>query len=364
MVAAIKRPHALIEDASIEGSGSQAVKVWLWSVAALVLAMVVVGGATRLTDSGLSITQWRPLLGAIPPLNEADWLAAFEQYKQIPQYKIVNAGMTLEAFKQIYWWEWSHRLLGRLIGAAFAIPFSIFWVRGKLRPGTGAKYLGLLALGGLQGLVGWYMVKSGLSERVLVSPYWLAFHLAMALTIISLLVWLALEEGEPRSVTGEAAPAGVRMLAGLITGMVLVQVILGAFVAGLRAGLVYNTWPTMDGQWFPSDYWIAGQGFWSVFESHAAAQFNHRTFAYLVAGAIVIQAMRVVRLPVDDRVRRTALALLAMVVLQLALGIWALVAHVPLWLGLLHQAGAVILLGLAVAHVHATRRAGIIARGV
>lgn len=362
MAASAKRPAALIDVGT--KPGSRAVAAWLWSVATLVLMMVVVGGATRLTDSGLSITQWKPLLGAIPPLNEADWLAAFEQYKQIPQYKLVNHGMSLSEFKEIYWWEWSHRLLGRVIGLAFAVPFLVFWLMGQLRPGTGLRYLGLLVLGGLQGLVGWYMVKSGLADRVLVSPYWLAFHLAMAFTIISLLVWLALEEGEPRPVTGEAATGLTRVMAAVLVAMTGLQVVLGAFVAGLRAGLIYNTWPTMDGQWFPSDYWLGDVGWLSFFESLAAAQFNHRIFAYAIGAVVLAHVLMLIRLPLDERIRRSAFALLAAVFIQMGLGIWTLLAHVPLYLGLVHQAGAVIVLVIAVVHLHATRRAGLNAMSV
>lgn len=360
MSVAVKRPNALIE--SPGRAGSRAVAVWLWSVAGLVLAMVIVGGATRLTDSGLSITQWKPLLGAIPPLNEADWLSAFEQYKQIPQYKIVNHGMSLDEFKAIYWWEWGHRFLGRIIGLAFAVPFLIFWLTGRLRSGTGAKYLGLLVLGGLQGLVGWYMVKSGLSDRVQVSPYWLAFHLGMAFTIFSLLVWLALEEREPRVVTGEAAPSTVRTVAALLVAAIGLQVLLGAFVAGLRAGLIYNTWPDMNGQWFPSDYWLQGETWRTFFESHAAAQFNHRVMAYVTGALAAVSAMLVLRPPLDERIRRSGFVLGAAVLAQIVLGIWTLIAHVPLHLGLVHQGGALIVLGIAVWHLHATRRAGVTAR--
>ncbi|MEQ1669274.1 MAG: COX15/CtaA family protein, partial [Hyphomicrobium sp.] len=161
---------------------SAAVEVWLWLVAALVLAMIVVGGATRLTDSGLSITEWKPILGAIPPLSEADWLAVFEKYKQIPEYQLVNKGMSLAGFKFIFWWEWSHRFLGRMIGVAFALPLLAFWMLKRLRPGSGLKFLGVLALGGLQGGIGWYMVSSGLADRVDVSQYRLALHLSVAMT--------------------------------------------------------------------------------------------------------------------------------------------------------------------------------------
>src|ERR1700675_2770936 len=174
----------------------RAIRVWLLAVAALVFAMVVVGGATRLTESGLSITEWRPLLGAIPPLNEADWQSAFEKYKAIPEYSIVNAGMSLAEFKFIYWWEWTHRLLGRLIGVAFALPFLAFWIAGRLRPGLPLKLIGILTLGGLQGFIGWYMVRSGLVDRIDVSQYRLALHLLTAFALLALLVWLARDAGD------------------------------------------------------------------------------------------------------------------------------------------------------------------------
>ena len=354
-----KRPPAPVAG---EVAGARAVSLWLSFVAALVFAMVVVGGATRLTESGLSITEWQPLLGAIPPLSEVDWLTAFEKYKQIPQYNIVNEGMSLDAFKAIYWWEWSHRLLGRLIGVAFAIPLVFFWFTGRLKSGTGAKFFGVLALGGVQGVIGWYMVKSGLSDRVDVSQYRLALHLTTALTILGLIVWLALEEwpGEVRAAAQYATP-GIKRMAAVIVALVLIQVVLGAFVAGLKAGLVYNTWPTMDGQWVPSDYWTK-PAYLSFFESHAAAQFNHRLTAYLVGLAALTEVWLVVRMPVDHRVRTTAIVLAFAVFAQMGLGIATLLSHVPLQLGLMHQGGGALVLMLSVVHLHATRRAGTGAR--
>jgi cytochrome c oxidase assembly protein subunit 15 len=340
-----------------EVAGARAVSIWLWFVATLVFVMLVVGGATRLTESGLSITEWQPLLGAIPPLSEADWLTAFEKYKQIPQYHILNQDMSLDAFKAIYWWEWSHRLLGRLIGVAFAVPLVFFWWTGRLKSGTGAKFLGILALGGVQGIIGWYMVKSGLSDRVDVSQYRLALHLTTALAILSLIVWLALEEwpGEVRAAAGHPVTPAVRRMAAFIVALVLLQVVLGAFVAGLKAGLVYNTWPTMDGQWVPSDYWTK-PAYLSFFESHAAAQFNHRLIAYLVGLAALTEVWLVIWNPADRRVRTTAIVLACTAFAQLGLGIATLLSHVPLELGLLHQAGGALVLILAVVHMHATRR--------
>ena len=342
--------------------GSRAVSLWLWFVASLVFAMVVVGGATRLTESGLSITEWQPILGAIPPMSEADWLSAFDKYKQIPQYHALNQDMTLEAFKAIYWWEWSHRLLGRLIGVVFALPLVAFWWTGRLKSGTGAKFLGVLALGGVQGVIGWYMVKSGLVDRIEVSQYRLALHLTTAFAILGLLAWLALEEWPSTArVTGQVATPLIKRVAGVMVGLVLLQVVLGAFVAGLRAGLIYNTWPTMDGRWLPSDYWTT-PAYLSFFESHAAAQFNHRLTAYLVGAVGLIELWLVMRAPVDERILRTAVLLSAAVFAQMGLGIATLLSHVPLELGLLHQGGGALVLVLAVVHLHATRRAGVVLR--
>lgn len=341
--------------------GSRAVETWLWFIASLVFAMVVVGGATRLTGSGLSITDWKPIMGAIPPLSEADWLTAFEKYKEIPQYKIVNAGMTLSEFKGIFWWEWSHRFLGRIIGILFALPLVFFWFRGKLRPGTSTKYAGMLLLGGLQGAIGWYMVASGLSERVSVSQYRLALHLTGALAIFCILVWLALDERRARLGRSHGLVTGfVRGFAPVLIALLFTQVVLGAFVAGLKAGLIYNTWPSMDGQFFPSDYWMPGHGLMSLFESHAAAQFNHRIAAYCVLAACLIQAAAMVRSDVTGAARSSGLLLLLAACAQALSGILTLLFHVPLALGLVHQGGAVIVLGIAIWHLFAVRDARVV----
>ena len=344
-----------------EASGvvpSRAVAVWLWCVAALIFAMVVVGGATRLTESGLSITEWQPLLGAIPPLSEANWLEAFEKYKHIPQYHILNQGMTLDEFKSIYWWEWAHRFLGRFIGVAFAVPFVVFWFLGKLKRGTAPKFLGVLALGGLQGVIGWYMVKSGLADRVDVSQYRLALHLTTAFAILGLVVWLALDEWpKARLLATRSLPSSIGRFAVFMLALVLLQVVLGAFVAGLKAGLVYNTWPLMGDRWFPSDYWTKA-GFLSVFESHAATQFNHRVTAYLVVMLACVQFFLVNRdAEARQLVRMTAGAFAIAALAQMALGIATLLERVPLDLGLMHQAGGAIVFVLAVVHLHAVREA-------
>ena len=277
-------------------------------------------------------------------MHEGDWLAAFEKYKQIPQYSLVNDGMSLEAFKTIYWWEWGHRFLGRFIGVAFALPLLFFWLTGRLKRETAVKFLGILALGGVQGAIGWYMVKSGLSDRVDVSQYRLALHLTTALMILALIVWLALDEwpGAPRAAGRQATPA-IKRMAVLIVALVVTQIVLGAFVAGLKAGLIYNTWPTMDGQWVPSNYWTT-PAYLSFFESHAAAQFNHRIMGYLVGLAVLTELWFVMRSPVDARIRTTAILLVCAVIAQISLGIATLLSHVPIDLALLHQGGGALVL--------------------
>lgn len=336
-----------------------AVRVWLYLVAGLVFLMVVVGGATRLTDSGLSITEWKPILGAIPPLSEADWHAAFEKYRQIPEYHLVNKGMSLEAFKFIYWWEWSHRFLGRFIGVAFALPLAAFWLMGRLRPGLGLRLTGVLALGALQGAMGWFMVKSGLVDRVDVSQYRLAAHLAIAFFIFGLLLWLAFDLEERRTVSAGLAPSrGQTRFAGFIVLLVFVQVMLGALVAGLKAGLAYNTWPLMDGALVPEGLGRLAPWYLNLFENVTTVQFNHRLMAYAVTALVLWQALDLRRKLGGSALAGSATWLAAVVLCQVMLGIWTLLVAVPLWLGLAHQAGAAIVLGLAVRHFHGSVRAG------
>ena len=333
----------------------QTVRAWLWLIAALVLAMITVGGATRLTDSGLSITEWQPILGTIPPLTEAHWQEALEKYRQIPQYQLINKGMSLEEFKFIYWWEWGHRFLGRIIGLAFALPLAVFWFMGALRPGYPMKLLGVLALGGLQGVIGWYMVKSGLVDRVDVSQYRLALHLTVAFVILALVVWLArnlaFPESGPRSKGTQAS-----LLAPLIVAAMFLQVMLGAFVAGLQGGLVYNTWPSMNGAFLPYDLWVIEPWYLNPFENPVMAQFNHRLVAYAIAAMTAIELWRVLRNGAPRPVAQSAILLMAGVLAQAALGIWTLLAAVPIGLGIAHQAVAAVVLIVAVRHLHVVRR--------
>jgi cytochrome c oxidase assembly protein subunit 15 len=354
-VAVFTAPQAASRSAA--AGDDRAVRVWLFTVAALVFAMVVVGGATRLTESGLSITEWQPLLGAIPPLNEADWQAAFEKYQAIPEYSVVNAGMSLSAFKFIYWWEWTHRLLGRLIGVAFALPFLAFWVAGRLRPGMPLKLAGVLALGALQGFIGWYMVKSGLVDRIDVSQYRLALHLLTAFSILSLLVWLALDAGPaPSRVRLRTVTRAEWRFAVLLFVLIFVQAGLGALVAGLKAGHTYNTWPLMDGRLVPQGLGQLAPWYLNIFENVTTVQFDHRMMAYVVVALALWQVMALRRSADDEHLICSAALLAAVLLAQMGIGIATLVLGVPIWMGLAHQAGAAITIGAATLHLHGMAR--------
>lgn len=333
---------------------SRPVAIWLFAVAALVLAMIVVGGATRLTDSGLSITEWKPVTGAVPPLSEQDWQAEFALYQQIPQYKLVNRGMTLDQFKSIYWWEWGHRLLGRLVGAAYAAPLVFFLIRQQIPRRLIWRCGALLVLGGLQGLVGWWMVASGLAGRVSVAPERLAVHLGLAFALLGGLVWTALDAWAGQARQTLPSPWGRRAL--VLTGLIYFQILLGALVAGNDAGFVYNDWPLMNGALIPKDY--AGPGLWATLaHSQGAVQLHHRLMAYLltlVAVALGIGAWRSNYLAGESK--QLALAACAGVGVQVLLGIATLMAGTPLWLGILHQLAAAVVLSLAVAFAWRVRR--------
>lgn len=336
---------------------TRSVRLWLWVVVAMIGAVVVVGGATRLTDSGLSITEWQPLVGVIPPLTQADWEAVFAKYRLIPEYRIVNAGMTLEGFKTIFWWEWGHRFLARAVGVVFAVPLVVFWARGRIPRGWRAALVGLFGLGGLQGALGWYMVKSGLAERVDVSQYRLAAHLGLAFSILGAAAWIAMAMA-PAKVRGPVLATtsiGQRRVAFALLALVFLQVILGAFVAGMRAGLAHNTWPLMDGQWLPAGLGAMSPWWANLFENALTVQFDHRMVAYLIAVMTVVHAWMVGRVSDDPAFVASARLLVLAVLVQIALGIWTLLWHVPLGLGLVHQGFAVVLLLLAVRHARLAR---------
>ena len=315
------------------------VRTWLYVLALMVLAMVVVGGLTRLTESGLSITEWKPITGIVPPLTEADWQAEFEAYKRIPQYQLLNQGMTLEGFKFIFFWEWLHRALGRIIGLVFAVPFLVFLAQRRFTWALAAPLAGLFVLGGLQGALGWWMVTSGLTTLTSVSQYRLAAHLTAALLLLMALVWVARRLTPNRTI----APATDRSAALILLLLVILQIGAGAFVAGLDAGMGYNTWPLMDGALVPQGLG-AMQPWWrNLFENALTVQFVHRTIAYVIV--IYAGALALWRRGAGGWLPRIAV----LVVLQVALGIGTLVLQVPLSLALGHQALAFMLAGAVVA---------------
>ena len=336
---------------------SKPVAVWLFAVAILIVAIVIVGGATRLTGSGLSITQWKPLSGVLPPLSDQAWAAAFDGYRAIPQFRLVNPDMTLEGFKSIYWGEWTHRLLGRLVGVVFAVPFIVFLLTRFIPRRLIWRCTALLLLGGLQGLVGWWMVASGLSVRVSVAPERLATHLGLALFVFCACIWTGLEAWWGRARVGYGLDEKWRVLGFGLPALALVQSLLGALVAGNQAGQAYNDWPLMNHRVFPEDYWLKGQGLWkTLFHSQAAVQFDHRIGAYLLFACAVAFAIGVSRARLPTPVRALAHLLAALVTLQAALGVWTLMSHAPLSLSLTHQVGAVLVLTTATALAWRVRR--------
>ena len=327
------------------------VAIWLFVVALLIALMVVVGGLTRLTGSGLSITEWHPVTGAVPPLSDSAWQAEFAKYQRIPQFRFENPHMDVTAFKAIYWWEWSHRLLGRLLGFAFLLPFLYFAATGAIARADFPRMIGLFALGGLQGFVGWWMVQSGLETRVSVSQYRLAIHLGVALILFGAIVWTALDYWRAPSASLRSAPPPLRRRGKLFPWalafavLVYLQMLLGALVAGLHAGLIYNTWPSMDGRVFP-EHPFFHQPWWVNFgESPGLAQFDHRIGAYIVALSALALWMASRRANVA---RASAHAVLAVTGFQIVLGILTLLNQAPVALAALHQATAVALFASAV----------------
>ena len=330
------------------------VRLWLWLLAAMVFAMVLVGGATRLTESGLSITEWKPITGVLPPLSDVEWAAEFEKYKQIPQYKEMFAGMSLAQYKVIFFWEWGHRLLGRLIGLVFVLPFLFFLFTGRIRGNLIWKLLGLLALGAIQGGIGWWMVKSGLAGRTEVAAERLAIHLLLASLTFVGLIWIALGL---RKKEREPTPKDVRAEASGLVIALLIQIGLGALVAGARAGLTYNTWPLMDGYIVPPvEKLMSLKPAWMNFlENPTMLQFQHRMFAYLVVLLIFGHALKIARSTASKGAGRRSMVLLALALVQVALGVLTLLfvlpaGKIPIHLALAHQGVAFLLLGMAVVH--------------
>ncbi|RUT32559.1 heme A synthase [Arsenicitalea aurantiaca] len=325
------------------------VRIWLYVMAALVLLMVVVGGATRLTESGLSITSWRPISGTLPPLSQADWEAEFEAYKQIPQYTVLNHWMTLDDFKYIFWWEWAHRFLGRVLGFAFAIPFVIFLVQKRFSRDLAAPLTGLFLLGGFQGVLGWWMVSSGLTELTSVSQYRLAAHLTAASLLLIALIWVA-RRLEPHAGT-MVQPGRPRWLTLGLLVLLILQIAMGAFVAGLDAGMGYNTWPLMDGALIPGGLGAMEPLWRNVFENALTVQFIHRMMAYFIVAYLIFMLWRQARAGGLDGVHGWLPRISLLVIAQVGLGIATLLAAVPISLALGHQVLAFMLAGMTVAYI-------------
>jgi cytochrome c oxidase assembly protein subunit 15 len=316
-------------------------------MAVLIAIMVLVGGATRLTESGLSIVEWKPVTGTLPPLTEQQWTEAFEGYKTIPQYRELNAGMSLDEFKTIFWWEWSHRLLGRFIGVAYLLPFLWFLWRGALSADLKRRLWIIFGLGALQGAVGWWMVASGLTQRVEVSQVRLATHLVLALLIYAAIVWTLRRLRERQSVV---ASSRLKITGLVLLALTFVQLYLGALVAGLRAGRVYNTWPEIDGALIPSAARLFFEQPWwrNLFDNTLTVQFEHRMVAYTLFALAVLHAVDAIRSRAGAAIVNGAVALAAVITLQAALGIVTLLHQVPIPLALAHQAVAIVVLTLAI----------------
>lgn len=336
-------------------AGMRQVRAWLIVVAALVVCTLMVGGATRLTESGLSIVEWKPVTGTIPPLTDAAWAKQFEAYKTIPQYREMNRGMSLSEFKTIFWWEWAHRLLGRVIGAVFLLPFLWFLWRGFLSSELKRRLWVIFVLGGAQGAVGWWMVSSGLTERVSVSQYRLAVHFMLALVIFSAIVWTLrrLMHRPPSATPSSPVPLRVKITGRVLLALVFLQLYFGALVAGLRAGRVFNTWPQIDGAFIPTAARLFFEEPWwrNFFDNTLTVQFSHRMIAYTLVVLAIIHAIDAIRSRTNPDVISGAVWIMAMMFVQVVLGILTLLNQVPIDLGLSHQAVAIVVLTLALFQV-------------
>jgi cytochrome c oxidase assembly protein subunit 15 len=350
------RPAAAVP-AQARGTWERRIATWLIVCCALVFAMVVLGGVTRLTRSGLSIVEWQPIMGALPPLTAADWQALFLKYQQTPEYQKVNLGMSLDGFKGIFWLEYFHRLLGRLIGVAFLVPFVYFLWRRALAAPLVLKLGGVFLLGALQGLMGWYMVKSGLVDDPRVSQYRLTAHLVLALAIYAAMLWIALQLlfPAPARAAAQSGSTRVRRLARAVTALVIAMVVTGGFVAGIRAGFAYNTFPLMNGSWVPPEIFLIEPWYLNFFNNMATVQFDHRLAAWLLAFTVPWLWYEAGRAELPARARLLTHFLLAAAAVQIALGIATLLLAVPVALAAAHQAGALVVFTLALTLNHSLR---------
>jgi cytochrome c oxidase assembly protein subunit 15 len=339
---------------SADTSRPREVALWLFVCCVLVFLMVVVGGVTRLTHSGLSITEWQPIVGTVPPLSAADWQSAFAKYQLTPEFRDVNHAMTLAEFKGIFWWEYFHRLLGRLIGAVFLLPFVYFLVRRRVPPGYAKPLAFIFVLGGMQGALGWYMVKSGLVDNPHVSQFRLTAHLGLAVLIFGAMLWTAMSLLDPARARN--LPPGPRRFAFGVASLVFAMILTGGLVAGIRAGFAYNTFPSMNGHWIPPEILSIDPAWRNFFWNMATVQFDHRMIAYALAIVVPLLAWTLHRrADLPTRARIGSRWLLAMIIVQIALGISTLLLVVPVPLAALHQAGAVLVFAFALNVAHAMR---------
>lgn len=334
---------------------NRALALWLLACAALVFAMVVIGGVTRLTRSGLSIVEWEPILGAIPPLTDAQWQEAFEKYQRTPEYRKVNFGMSLAEFKGIYYIEWFHRLFGRLIALVFLGGLAYFWLRRRIPRALAPRLVGIFLLGALQGVLGWYMVMSGLVDEPRVSPYRLTAHLGLAVAIYAAILWTAFSLLYPKAEVAGSVGPGLRRFAWGVTGLVFLMILTGGFVAGTKAGFAFNTFPLMNGRFVPPGIFALTPWWANLFENIATVQFNHRLLAYVLVAVIAAFWWTAQRAGLPPRARRAAHALLGLLALQVTLGITTLLYVVPLGLAAAHQAGALLVFTAALYLAHALR---------
>ncbi|MGV1835553.1 COX15/CtaA family protein [Rhizobium rhizogenes] len=347
-VANLTSEQAVLNEVARQDRNRRAIRIWLGCVLLALFALVLVGGATRLTESGLSITQWQPIHGVIPPLNAQEWQEEFDLYKRIPQFQLLNKDMTVDEFKGIFWWEWAHRFLARAMGVIFGVPLLFFVLTGRVERKLWLPLGGIFLLGGLQGAIGWWMVSSGLQARTDVSQYRLATHLVTACLIFASCMWF-MRALSPHS--NEPAPTRYSAkLAGLIAFMSLFQIYLGALVAGLDAGMSYNTWPLMDGAVVPGGLFVQSPGWINFFENPKMVQYVHRLGAYALFAVVAVNMIISLRAAAETTHARRSVVLFVLVLIQAILGITTLLLQVPLHLALTHQAGALIVFGFAIAN--------------
>jgi len=320
----------------------KSVRYWLWTGAGLIFLMLIIGGITRLTGSGLSMTDWNLVMGAIPPLDHSSWIKAFDRYKQFPEYQQLNVGMTLYEFKSIFFWEYLHRLLGRLIGIVFFIPLIWFWWRGYFNRFLKKRMSVLMGLGVLQGAMGWIMVRSGLVDNPHVSHYRLAMHLTLAFLLLGCCVWFALDLKKGHTIQGSSDKVLLKRWLWVIAAVFFVQITWGAFVAGLHAGKIYNTFPLMNNHWAPVNAWVLKPVILNFLANPGTVQWVHRIVGTLLTLMVILLWIKIQMTDTEPHIKKRGLALLLIVLLQYGVGVFTLLNHVPIALGVIHQAGAVL----------------------